>query len=137
MRWIGRLLLVVLLVCLVSGCDPDLWKYPDDDPQVQWVSEDPNMSFAWDEEEGGLQGKLVAEDSTWQIGVGFRASRMSVICLDSEKEDLFRRELFGGKCKFEEEQITLSVAYDDIDIFGGDLPTIVFEKRVQGEDEGS
>lgn len=137
-RRIWKLVLMIVIVCFeavaVSGCDFYSRQHPDTDPQVQWVSEVPNMSFAWDEENGGHRGELVIEGNTSLIGVGFRSEHMDVRCEDPES---YGSTLFGGKCKFGKNQITLSVMHDNADIFGGDLPTIVFKKKNKDEGEES
>ena len=127
-------LISILIVALSSGCDLYLWQHPDTDSGILWVSDDPGMSFAWDEESGGHRGKLVIAGNTFLIGVGFRSNKMGVICEDAEDSDLIGKQLFVGKCKFEKNQITVSVTNDNANIFEGDLPTIVFEKEKDGTD---
>ena len=48
--------------------------------------------------------------------------------------DEAQKQLFVGKCKFEKNQITVSVTNDNANIFEGDFPTIVFEKEKDGTD---
>ncbi len=127
-------LISILIVALSSGCDLYLWQHPDTDSGILWVSDDPGMSFAWDEESGGHRGQLVIGGNTFLVGVGFRSRTMGVICEDAEDSDLIGKQLFVGKCKFEKNQITVSVTNDNANIFEGDLPTIVFEKEKDGTD---
>lgn len=135
-RW--KICLLVLIAALIivptSGCDLYSWQHPDTDSGVLWVSENPSMSFAWDEESRGHHGKLIIDGNIFLVGVGFRSNTMGVICEDSEDNDLIRKQLFVGKCKFEKNKITVSVTNDSADIFGGDLPTIVFEKQDRDEE---
>lgn len=134
--------MLILITCLevfvVSGCEGiHLWQYPARDPQVQWVSENPNMYFAWDEENGGQRGKLIVGENIWLVEVGFRPNCISVLCLSSDNENLIGKVLFDGDCKYGESEITVSVTNDDANIFEGDLPTIVFEKKEKNEGETS
>ena len=127
-------LITISILVLTSGCDFHSWQHPDTDSSVLWVSDDPSMSFAWDEGNMGHRGKLVIAGNTFLIGVGFRSNKMGVICEDAEDSDLIGKQLFVGKCKFEKNQITVSVTNDNANIFEGDLPTIVFEKEKDGTD---
>lgn len=130
---IGRAILLILIVTsvafAVSGCDPYSWRHPDDDPNVIWVSKDPSMSFAWDDETGGHHGQLMMDGNTFLIGIGFRSDTMGVICEGPEDSNLIGKELFDSNCDFGTSKITVVITRDNTGIFGGDLPTIVFEKQ--------
>ncbi len=99
------------------------------DPNVLWVSKDPEMWFSWDEEDPGFQGELVIGQDTLSIGVGFRGGVADVLCFESSDEALTGRTLFGGGFKLEEERFTIEVDRDNVGLFDEDLPTITFQKQ--------
>lgn len=100
---------------------------PDDDPNILWVSEDPQMYFAWTGK--GHTGELTVDGRTISVNVGYRFRVMSVFIFD---EDNCNHTLFGGGMSCRRDRVMLTVSHDNENVFGGKLPTIIFS-RVEKE----
>ncbi len=125
---------IAAIMLFISGCDPYSYRHPGTDPNEVWISQSPPMSFSWDEENPGHRGDLVIGENTIPIGVGFRSNTMAVFRLDSGDENTGYRAFFGGTCEFGQDQLIVTVTFDNGDCFGGTLPTITFERYVKQED---
>lgn len=135
-----RLCAIVAAACLLlslSGCGVDLyhnWR-PDSNPNERWISGDPEMYFTW--EDGlGHYGELTRDGQTTEVKVLFNyGTGMGVFPLDPDAESLRSSDqLFRCDCAFGKNTLVATVTRDDQNVFGGELPTFIFQRCGLQED---
>lgn len=127
------------LLLSLSGCGVDFnaGRRPAADPNERWISEDPDMYFTWDEDRGGHCGELTIDGRTIEVLVPFDyGNGMHVYPYDPASEYLLYGpdRLFLCSCTFGKDTMVATVTSDDQNVFGGECPTITFERFGVRED---
>lgn len=102
------------------------------DQNVRWVSEDPEMWFAFTG--NGDSGELTVDGETMQIAVGFTYGPKSNVWPAGESP-ADNNTLFYGDYSFGWNKLYIQVTSDKANIFGGELPKIAFtyQRRTPGD----
>lgn len=136
-----RLYAIVAAACLLlslSGCGVDFnaGRRPAADPNERWISDDPDMYFTWDEDRGGHCGELTVDGCTIEVLVCFtHGAGLNIFPYDPGSEYLYGPDrLFRCDCKFGRSTLKATVTSDDQNVFGGECPTITFERFGVRED---
>lgn len=132
-----RLCAIVATACLLlsfSGCGVDFnaGRRPVADPNERWISQDPKMYFTY-VEGVGCCGELERNGRATKVSVRFDyGTGMHVFPLETEA--VRSDQLFRCDCKFGRSTLKATVTQDDQNVFGGECPTITFERFGVRED---
>lgn len=130
------ILIVVLGLLLLPGC-VDLYanSRPGLNEDERWISEEPEMNFAW-VEDVGFCGELTIDGQALPLEVCFDyGTGMDVYPFDPQKETVsLDNLLFRGQCSFRRNKVTMEVVLDQASIFEDELPTITFVRQEKQKD---
>ncbi len=131
---VKKLFALSMMLVLLCGCGVDLYagQRPKANPDEQWVSEDPQMYFTWDDAEGHW-GEITVDGVTTKVRVLFDYG--CGVAIDEYTGSLSsENRLFNGQCKFGKNKLVITVTKDWTNFFAGELPTITLVRQVRQED---
>jgi len=142
MNRIKIMIILLLTVIIVTGCDRNEYESPQFNSREKWISRNPDIYFVSLESieyngEGLFVGKLNLGNECIDIGVVFDYNDchrhgvyfypLTVIHngIKSESE-----RLFCGSYEFDEDKLIVTIENDKVDLFNSEVKTITFTKEI-------
>lgn len=125
--------LVVMLVCLTvlqTGCVYQGHYRPKLSDEAVWVCENPKMEY-YCSETRDLKDVIYINGEKRFADYSFSMGRVVIIeeALEEESEKIIGDKFFKGEANFKKDRFDIKVTEDYVNLFGGELPTLRFEKR--------
>jgi hypothetical protein len=112
----ANIIMIILLLLILSGCDLNWYIRPGIDSNIKWVSDEVDIWFIIDNQ-NGTNGEINIDNTKKEVLVAFdHGSGMFIFLIDENKTivDL----LISFNCKFYNDKIIATVEKDDDNIIG-------------------
>ena len=94
-------LIVVMIMYLLTGCENPFIKNPHDYPNSVWISKSPYLEMSIDEN-GMMESKFMVDGELEKVYLAFKAHRVVCFPTDGENADahIYANKYFRAECEY-------------------------------------